>query len=84
MTTARVLYNYAKREATWLTTHKPQPCYKAWWAYTRNYWTQTREGSGDILKAVQRVDAAYLTTALVHLNRAERYLAAMESHLPTC
>lgn len=83
-TTARVLYNYAKREAAWLTTHPPQACYKAWWGYTRNYWTQVREGAGDILKAVQRVDAAYVTSALVHLNRAQFYRAAMTTHLPTC
>lgn len=83
-TAARVLYNYAKREATWLTKHRPQPCYRAWWGYARNYWTQMREGSGDIVKALDRLDAAYITTAQVHFDRAEVYMAAMESHLPTC
>jgi hypothetical protein len=83
-TAARVLYTYAKREATWLTTHPPQACYKPWWGYTRNYWTQLREGSGDVLKAVLRVDPAYLESALVHLNKVKAYVSAMASHMPTC
>jgi len=84
VTTARVLYDYAKREAAWLTTHPPQACYRAWWGYTRNYWTQVREGAGDILQGVLAYDAARVTAALVHLKKAQVYLAAMRTHLPTC
>ena len=83
-TAGRNLYRLAKKEAAWLTSHRPQTCYRDWWAIARNYWTQVRQGSADIVRATQTLDPDLIDAAEVHFDRADIYLDRLELHLPTC